>query len=103
MDYQYNSDEENYISTKKLFLILGLSVFGVFIVLSFFVFPINNLFRETVSEEAIIISKSENICVVETMDHPRQINNCVYEPGDLVQVTFDEGTQSIKKHQLVNN
>ena len=28
MDYQYNSDEENYLSTKKLFLILGLSVFG---------------------------------------------------------------------------
>lgn len=101
MDYQYHSDEENYISTKKLFLILGFSVFGVFIVLSFFVFPINNLIRETVSEEAIIISKSENIYVVETRDHPRQINNCVYEPGDLVQVTFDEGTQSIKKHQLV--
>ena len=58
MDYQYNTDEENYLSTKKLFLILGLSVFGVFIVLAFFVFPINNLIRETVSEQAIIISKA---------------------------------------------
>ena len=84
MDYQYNSDEENYLSTKKLFLILGLSVLGIFIVLSFFVFPINNLIRETISEEAIIISKSDNICVVETMDHPRQINNCVYEQEEAV-------------------
>ena len=103
MDYQYNTDEENYLSTKKLFVILGLSVFGVFIVLAFFVFPINNLIRETVSEQAIIISKSENICVVETMDHPRQIDNCVYAVGDLVYVTFDAGTQRIKEHKLIHD
>ncbi len=103
MDYEFGNEGENYLSSKKLFLIFGLSVFGVFIVLAFFVFPINNLIRESISEEAIIISKSNNICIVETKDHPRQINNCIYEPGYLVYVSFDEGTERIKEHKSIQN
>ncbi len=57
MGYEFGNESENYLLSKKLFLIFGLSVFGVFIVLAFFVFPISNLIRESVSKEAIIISK----------------------------------------------
>ena len=57
MDYEFGNESENYLLSKKLFLIFGLSVFRVFIVLAFFVFPISNLIRESVSKEAIIISK----------------------------------------------
>jgi hypothetical protein len=37
------------------------------------------------------------------MDHPRQINNCIYKPGDLVYVSFDEGTERIKEHKSIQN
>lgn len=31
------------------------------------------------------------------MDHPRQLDNCIYEIGELEYVIFEPGTQSYKR------
>jgi hypothetical protein len=73
---------------------------GIVIVLGIFVFPIKNLIREEVTSDVKIVSKNNGICVVDTSDHPRGINNCSYNVGDTVIVKYKEGTVDILSHQL---
>jgi hypothetical protein len=87
-------------STKKLLIIFGSIALGIVIVLGIFVFPIKNLIREEVTSDVKIVSKNNGICVVDTSDHPRGINNCSYNVGDTVIVKYKEGTVDILSHQL---
>jgi hypothetical protein len=83
-----------------LLIIFGSIALGIVIVLGIFVFPIKNLIREEVTSDVKIVSKNNGICVVDTSDHPRGINNCSYNVGDTVIVKYKEGTVDILSHQL---
>ena len=98
----YGSATPSEPSMKKLVLVFGIIAIGAFIILSIFVFPVNNLIRDEVTAEAKILSKNEGICVVDTADHPRGINQCPYEAGDTVTVKYKEGTSDIISHELKN-
>jgi hypothetical protein len=96
----YGSSTPSEPSTKKLVLIFGIIAIGAFIVLSIFVFPIKNLIRDEITAEVKILSKNDGICVVDTADHPRGINECPYKTGDNVLVKYKEGTSDIISHEL---
>jgi hypothetical protein len=100
MSYDYDTFHSNEPSTKKLLIVFGSIALGAFIILALFVFPIKNLIRDEISAEAKILSKSNGICVVETSDHPRGINNCIYNVGDTVVVKYKEGMSDIISHKL---
>ena len=96
----YGSSTPSEPSTKKLVLIFGIIALGAFIILSIFVFPIKNLIRDEITAEVKILSKNDGICVVDTADHPRGINECPYKTGDNVLVKYKEGTSDIISHEL---
>jgi hypothetical protein len=96
----YGSSTSSEPSIKKLVLIFGIIAIGAFIILSIFVFPIKNLIRDEITAEVKILSKNDGICVVDTADHPRGINECPYKTGDNVLVKYKEGTSDIISHEL---
>ena len=100
MSFGYDKINSTEHSTKKLLIIFGSIALGVFIILAIFIFPIKNLIREEITNDVKIVSKNNRICVVDTPDHPRGINNCNYNIGDTVIVKYKEGTVDILSHQL---
>jgi len=104
MSYGYEIDAEKNqgLSNKQLALIFGMSILGIFIVFALFIFPIQNLFPETIIEQATIISKSDGQCVVNSQDHPRGIANCKYDIGDKLQITYKYGTAPIETYKKLN-
>lgn len=104
MAYGYDVDTDGYdgISTKRLAIYLGIAVVGIFIFFAIFVFPIKNLFRDQVSEHVVVISKSDNICVVDSKDHPRSISDCTYNVGDKLLIKYKEGVFHIDSHLKEN-
>lgn len=104
MSYGYEMDtgENQGISNRQLALIFGISIVGIFIVFALFIFPIQNLFRESITEQVTIISKSDGECVVNSQDHPRGISNCNYDLGDKLQITYKYGTAPIETHKKIN-
>ena len=98
MGYEYPVYEET--ATRKLLLLFGLCVFGAFLFLAIFVFPITNLIREQVTAEAKVITKNNGICIVETPDHPHGIPNCIYDIGDTLIVSYAQGTEAISEHRI---
>ena len=103
MDYGYEIDsgENQGISNRQLALIFGISIVGVFLVFALFIFPIQNLFPESIIEQVTIISKSDE-CVVNSQDHPRAISNCNYDIGDKLKITYKYGTAPIETHKIIN-
>ena len=55
MSYGYEMDtgENQGISNRQLALIFGISIVGIFMVFALFVFPIQNLFRESITEQVM--------------------------------------------------
>jgi hypothetical protein len=101
MGYEFDSSNEKGISGKKLLIIFGLAIIGTILFIQFiFGFPLADLFRQNVTQEAKVVSKNDAICVVDTSDHPRTISNCKYQVGDLLKVTYKNGTEPIERHEL---
>jgi hypothetical protein len=100
--YEIDSEENQGISNRQLALIFGISIVGIFIVFALFIFPIQNLFPESITEQVTIISKSAEECVVNTQDHPRGIPNCNYDIDDKLQITYKYGTATIETHKKIN-
>ena len=100
--YEINPGENQGISNKQLALIFGLGIIGIFLLFAIFIFPIENLFRESVSEQVIIVSNSNGECVVNSQDHPRSISNCNYDVGDKLQITYKYGTAPIEEHKKIS-
>ena len=100
--YEIDAGENQGISNRQLALIFGISIVGIFIVFALFIFPIQNLFRESITEQVTIISKSDGECVVNSQDHPRGISNCNYDLGDKLQITYKYGTAPIETHKKIN-
>jgi len=100
--YEIDSGENQSLSNRQLALIFGISIVGIFIVFALFIFPIQNLFRESITEQVTITSKSDGECVVNSQDHPRVIHNCNYDLGDKLQITYKYGTAPIETHKKIN-
>ena len=99
--YEIDTGENQGISNRQLALIFGISIVGIFIVFALFIFPIQNLFPESITEQATIISKSDEECVVDSKDHPRAILNCTYDIGDKLQITYKYGTAPVETHKKI--
>ncbi|HEX7033381.1 MAG TPA: hypothetical protein VF172_10310 [Nitrososphaera sp.] len=87
------------IPMKRLaiFLIAG----GVLAVFAISGFQARNLFAPSVTEEAQVLIKEVDKCVVEGSDRvPRDIPNCQYNVGDTVLITYKPGQPSIETHEL---
>ena len=77
---------------QKHIAIFGGAFIAAGLVLATIVFPFWNLIRDDVFEEVEILSNSDGICYVETLDNiPKTIENCNAAPGDTVTIKFGEG------------
>ena len=77
---------------KKYGAIFGGALIAAGLVLATVVFPFWNLIRDDVFEEVEILSNTDNICYVETLDNiPKTIENCNAQPGDVVTIKYGEG------------
>jgi len=91
------------MSGKELgFLVAIIGILGFFAVQAMFGFPIKDLIRKEITDEAKVVTKDQQgTCVVEGSDRqPRGIPNCPYKIGDVLIVTFKQGTAPIEKYHL---
>jgi hypothetical protein len=90
------------LSLGKLAIIL--IVAGVLIVFLISGFQVRDvLFAPNVTEETeVIIKDEEGTCTVQAEDDvPRTINNCTYDVGDIVSITYKREQPAILEHHLV--
>jgi hypothetical protein len=91
------------MSTKRLAILFGLAFFGVFMVIQMIQgFPLAQLFtRQTVTEEVEVSIKNGNVCVVEPADGtPKDVQDCTYNKGDTLIVTYYESATKLESHRL---
>jgi hypothetical protein len=64
-------------------------------------FPLADLlFRQTTTEQVNVSLKQEDVCVVEPADgQPKSIQNCPYNVGDTLIVTYYEGSTNVESHR----
>jgi hypothetical protein len=101
--YASDSSEFERMSTKKMAILFGLAFFGVFMVIQMIQgFPLAQLFtRQTVTEEVQVSIKNGDVCVVEPRDRqPKDIQDCVYNEGDTLIVTYYEDNTKLESHRL---
>lgn len=84
---------------KKVALILiAIGVIFVFVLMGS---SARNLFAPSVTEEAKVVIRQGTKCVVEGSDRvPRDIQNCQYNVGDTILITYKPGQPSIEKYEL---
>jgi hypothetical protein len=90
------------LSLGKLAIILIIA--GVVIVFLISGFQVRDvLFAPNVTEETeVIIKDEEGTCIVQAQDDvPRTINNCTYDVGDIVSITYKREQPAILEHHLV--
>jgi hypothetical protein len=103
MGYESDSSEFARISTKKLAILFGLAFLGAFMLIQMVQgFPLAELLlRQTVTEEVKVSIKQEDVCVVEPADgQPKSIQQCPYNLGDTIVVTYYEGSTKVESHSL---
>jgi hypothetical protein len=103
MGYESDSSEFARISTKKLAILFGLAFLGAFMLIQMVQgFPLAELlFRQTETEEVKVSIKQEDVCVVEPADgQPKSIQQCPYNLGDTIVVTYYEGSTKVESHSL---
>lgn len=82
---ELNSSQKTSLVFVSAFIIAG-------VVLSTIIFPFWHLIREDVFEDVLILTNDDGTCYVETVDNiPKTIENCSFNPGDLVTIKFGEG------------
>ena len=84
-------------------ILFGLAFFGVFMVIQMIQgFPLAELFtRQTVTEEVQVSIKNGEVCVVEPVDRqPKDIQDCAYNEGDTLIVTYYEDDTKLESHRL---
>jgi hypothetical protein len=99
----YNSGSDSGMSGKRLGILIALiGLGGFFAVQAMFGFPIKDLIRKEITDEVKVVTKDQQgTCVVEGSDQqPRGIPNCAYKKGDVLIVTFKQGTAPIEKYHL---
>ncbi|MFB5600576.1 MAG: hypothetical protein ACE5SW_10150 [Nitrososphaeraceae archaeon] len=106
MNYDYElgpTSNDNGMSMRQIKIIFVIAVVGIFLLFAIFIFPIQNLIRESVIEQVTVVSKSDGECVVDSKDHPRSIESCNYEVGDKLEITYDQGTVPVILHKKILN
>jgi hypothetical protein len=91
------------MSGKKMAALAILVIIGaVFGVQFLFGFPLKDLFRREITDNArVVIKDDQGTCVVESSDHePRSISSCHYKVGDTLTITYKEGTAPIEQYHL---
>jgi hypothetical protein len=90
------------MSGKKMALLAVIIIIGGFFgVQAMFGFPIKDLIRNEVRDQAKVVTKSEGTCVVIGSDqHPRAIPDCQYKIGDTLIISYKQGMASVDKYQL---
>lgn len=90
------------ISLGKLALIF--IVAGIIIILALLGSSARNLFSGSITEQAAVILKKGNDCVVEPSDGiPRAISNCDFDIGDNLSVTYKPKQPTLEKYELMNS
>ncbi|HET7149039.1 MAG TPA: hypothetical protein VFI73_11125 [Candidatus Nitrosopolaris sp.] len=106
MSYEHDVDGNTgsffSMSGKKMALLVVIVIIGGFFgVQAMFGFPIRDLFRNEVTDQVKVVTKSQGTCVVIGADqHPRVIPNCQFKIGDTLIITYRQGMASIDKYQL---
>lgn len=91
------------LSGKKALLLVAAAIIGIFFVLeALFGFPIFKPKSDIVDDNAVVIIKDleDGSCIVEASDKiPRSILECPYGEGDVITITYTEGSDQIKDHK----
>jgi len=88
------------VSPKKLAIILIAG--GIVAVFAISGFQAKNIFAPSVTEQAKVTLKVEDKCIVEPSDGvPREILNCKYNQGDIIQITYKPNLPNIEQHHLL--
>lgn len=90
------------IPGKQMALLVMIIIIGAFFgIQAMFGFPIKDLIRSDVTDQAKVVTNSEGTCVVIGSDqHPRGIPDCHYKVGDTLIITYKQGTTGVEKYQL---
>ncbi|MEM3160582.1 MAG: hypothetical protein QXJ74_07350 [Nitrososphaera sp.] len=107
MGYEPDSDGGSIakMSGKKLAILFGLIFFGGFMGVQMITgFPIKDIFiKESITEEVpVVVKQADGTCVVDATDHPREIENCPYDEGDHVVITYNKNNAGIESHRLAD-
>jgi len=87
------------LSPSKLALIFGVS--AVVIILVLLGSSLRNLFSGSITDDAIVIIKEGNNCIVEGDDKiPRIITNCSYNLNDTILITYKAQQPTVEKHEI---
>ena len=87
------------ISPSKLALIFGVA--AVVIILVLLGSSLRNLFSGSITDDAIVIIKEGNNCIVEGADKiPRIITNCSYNLNDTTSITYKAQQPTVEKHEI---
>ncbi|MEP0825445.1 MAG: hypothetical protein HRF40_08170 [Nitrososphaera sp.] len=101
--YAPDSSEFERMSTKKLAILFGLAFFGAFMAIQMIQgFPLFQLFtRQTTTSEVPVKFKQGDVCVIEPPDEqPKEIRGCTYNEGDILIVSYYEGSTYVESHRL---
>ena len=87
-------------SGKRLAILFGVVLFGALMLIQMmFGFPLKSIFfNESATKEVKVISKIGGQCTVEIDSNPRNIENCPYNQGDKVDVTYSTNNMKIQSH-----
>jgi hypothetical protein len=73
---------------------------GILIVFLISGFQIFTVLAPGITEEVPVILKQNGVCIVEASDDvPRQINNCPYEKGEQIIITYKREQPPIESHR----
>ncbi len=103
MGYPSDSSEFERMSTKKLAILFGLAFFGALMLIQMIQgFPLAQLFtRQIVTEDVKVSIKNGDVCVVEPSDgQPKDIQQCSYNKGDTLVVTYYKGNTKLESYRL---
>ena len=89
------------LSLGKIAIILIAA--GVAIVFAISGFQVRDvLFASNITEETQVIIKEQGTCIVQAEDDvPRTIDNCPYNVGDTISITYKRERPPISDHHLV--
>lgn len=73
---------------------------GIVVVFMLMGGSLTQLFSESIQESVLVQIKEGNTCIVEASDGiPRSINNCPYQKGENITISYKQGLPSLESHK----
>ena len=89
------------LSFGKLAIIMIAGGIGIVFLLSGFQIR-DIIFAPNITEETEVIIKEQDVCTVQANDDvPRTIENCPYNIGDTISITYKREQPPISEHHLI--